>query len=429
MRQRGSIKQIGKDKWRVRVTLDTHRHTKSETVYGKRADAERRHTQLLALADAGKLRPTVRVTVGQYLDQWLDGHARITVRPSTFRRYADEVERYIKPGLGKLKLESLSRAVIKKFLGDLRSGCKMAPSGLAHTYVDHVRHVLSSALSEAVESGLIDSNPALGIRLRREAKFEPPVLSAEEGRRLIQELLPRPNGLYVVTLMLTGMRPGEGLELRWKDIDFVGQAISVRRAYSDKARREELRRAGALEDARNAEPTSANRTPARRGSHEPGVGEPKSAQATRPIPIVPELKDLLLAHRNASRDTSPNALVFSNRKGRHLELGNVASRTLKPALAAAGLPKSFRLYDTRHFFATMLTPHHSPKVLQALLGHSSTRLTMDTYAHVVQRETNAAAATISSLLFSGARDGAAWPALGESLAERSPDTGAASRPS
>ena len=87
--------------------------------------------------------------------------------------------------------------------------------------------------------------------------------------------------------------------------------------------------------------------------------------------------------REAGLSALPSAWVFPSKAGTLTEPRNVV-RAFKRRLDAAGLPSSTRLYDLRHGLASLLlAAGEHPKVVADLLGHSTTRLTLDTYSHVL----------------------------------------------
>ena len=96
-------------------------------------------------------------------------------------------------------------------------------------------------------------------------------------------------------------------------------------------------------------------------------------------------------------------LVFAEENGEPLHASNLTARHFKPALKAAGLPATVRLYDLRHTCATLLLQAGvNPKVVAERLGHASVTLTLDTYSHVLPTMQAQAAAALDAAL-SGAR--------------------------
>ncbi len=93
-------------------------------------------------------------------------------------------------------------------------------------------------------------------------------------------------------------------------------------------------------------------------------------------------------------------LVFANETGGPLDGQNLAYRTLKPILKAAGLPARFRWYDCRHTCATLLlAAGENPKVVSERLGHATVAFTLDRYAHVLPGMQERATNRLEEILF------------------------------
>ncbi len=96
-----------------------------------------------------------------------------------------------------------------------------------------------------------------------------------------------------------------------------------------------------------------------------------------------------------------HGLVFCQPNGRPLHPHNISARQFPRLCEAAGVPR-IRFHDLRHTHATwLLAAGVHPKVVAARLGHSSTKLTLDTYSHVVESVEREAGNVVGSLLFSG----------------------------
>ncbi len=93
-------------------------------------------------------------------------------------------------------------------------------------------------------------------------------------------------------------------------------------------------------------------------------------------------------------------LVFASRTGAPLDGQNLAYRTLKPILKAAGLPRKFRWYDCRHTCATLLlAAGENPKVVSERLGHATVAFTLDRYAHVLPGMQESASEHLERILY------------------------------
>lgn len=118
--------------------------------------------------------------------------------------------------------------------------------------------------------------------------------------------------------------------------------------------------------------------------------------------FVIEIRRLIIGDRQPRQQVGlsalPSAFVFPSKAGALIEPRNVV-RAFKRLLAEAGLPTTTRLYDLRHGFASLLlAAGEHPKVVADLLGHSTTRLTLDTYSHVLPELTRQAADRLDAIL-------------------------------
>jgi integrase len=176
------------------------------------------------------------------------------------------------------------------------------------------------------------------------------------------------------------MRPGEVQALRWQDCDLNKGKITVQQSLV-------VLKGGKWE-----------------------ISEPKTRQSRRTIPLPRSIAVELRAHRGAQasyrletkakyRDLD---LVFASRTGAPINSQNLANRTLKPILKAAGLPKKFRWYDCRHTCATLLmAAGENPKVVSERLGHATVAFTLDRYAHVMPGMQESASEHLERILYSG----------------------------
>ncbi len=183
------------------------------------------------------------------------------------------------------------------------------------------------------------------------------------------------HGLWVL-LGTTGLRLGEALGLKWDDIDFTERRLVVRRTLQ----------------------------------RHPGRGlvfaPPKTEKSRRTIHLSEAARQSLLGHwqtepdrRAQARGWMETGLVFTNVGGGPVESGEV-NRALTRALRAAGL-QHIRVHDLRHTVASLLLEAGvHPKVVQELLGHSTIRLTLDTYSHLTPALHQEAARTMDRVIAS-----------------------------
>ena len=170
----------------------------------------------------------------------------------------------------------------------------------------------------------------------------------------------RNEALYVVAV-LTGLRQGELLGLKWIDVDLAAGKLTVRRSLK------------VTEDGLD-------------------FAHPKNKASRRSVPLNKTSVSALRSHRLRqneervrSRAWCDTDLVFPNHIGGPTDHNNLYYREYKPLLERAGLAdEGFTFHTLRHTFATtLLMRREHPKVVQSLLGHSSITQTMDTYSHLM----------------------------------------------
>jgi integrase len=154
--------------------------------------------------------------------------------------------------------------------------------------------------------------------------------------------LPEPSRSIATLLAMTGLRVGELLALRWQDIDFDKGFFSVKQTV-----------------------------------YEGHFDVPKSKRSKRTLPLGPVCAQILTSLRKPG--VSPSTLVFSTRNGSPLSRRNLLNRQLKPVCKALGLTGA-NWHWLRHAHATLLDSVGAPLgTVQALLGHSSSAITRETY--------------------------------------------------
>jgi integrase len=281
-------------------------------------------------------------------------------RPSTLTRYRGIVDHHLKPGLGQVRLDRLTPRDVQRFLAS-RTG-QVQPATVAK-----IHNVLRASLSDAERLDLVPRNVAKSIRGPNLPRTERRALSVEEARQLL--VLARPDryeGIFVLALVM-GLRRGEILGLRWADIDLEARVLRVRQAVQ-------------------------------RAEGELRIVEPKTQQSRRSLPLPAAALSALERQRarqaadrlSAGPDWQDFGLVFASVIGTPLEPRNV-NRRFELLRAHGGLPW-LRLHDLRHACATFLLAQGvEPRMVMEILGHSTIRLTMDTYGHVLPERMRCAA--------------------------------------
>lgn len=337
-------------------------------VVGSLADARRVLRELEAKKAAASLPPPSSVTFGSFAASWLEA-VEVRVRPKTFTNYELLVRLHLVPALGRLRLTALDRRRFEALYRD------MVKQGYSAVTVRHVHVVASMVMKAAVEEGVLVKNPAVGSAVPRKELKEMRTLTVEETQRLLAAAPRVSYGTYFVMLVLTGLRPAEGLGLMWKDVDLVTGRLSVRRSLVRHGRgwRLEL---------------------------------PKTRKSVRsvvmPKQLVAALKQLR-ADQQAALTPNPHGFVFVSSSGEPLHERNLAKRQFVKLLALAEIDGAgLTPYSMRHTAATtMLELGVNPKVVSERLGHSTVAMTLDQYSHVLGTIQSQAVAALEDALGGG----------------------------
>jgi integrase len=312
-------------------------------VRDKLADLVRRHRGG-TLTDAA----AERQTLSDFLDAYLEAREG-QVRPKTLALYEGDFRLHVAPELGAVRLADLRPHMIQSFLGRLRRAGGLSPRtvGLVHTR-------LRAALKQAVDWGLLVTNPA--------DKARPPAVPRREGvpptagqvRDLLSEALAADDPLYPLWLTgsATGARLGELCALRWRDV-----ALPVDGGMGG---------------------VKIERTLLKVVRGEPLFGPPKAEASRRALPLLPAPAAALRALREARRGRA-DELVFLAPEGGPLDSKTV-SRRLRRAWGRTG-HGPFVFHSLRHYAGTaMLEAGVEPQTVAAILGHAQVSTTLNMYA-------------------------------------------------
>lgn len=343
----GAVYQNAKGIWTGYVTLGNAENgrPKRRYVYGKTsAEVREKLDKLRSDARSGLLCDPTRITVRQFLADWLDTVARPSIKPSTYIRYERIVRLYIVPYLGGFQLTKLTPLHIQGSFVDMRKD-GLSPSAQESAFV-----ILRAALGTAVKWALVPRNVCAAVEKPKVPKKEFQVFSPDEARRFLDAAKDdRYYALYVLALTM-GIRQGELFGLTWRDLDLDKGTIRVQRTLADLN--------GTLE-----------------------VGETKNKKQRGLLLPKIALEALRIHKAELLSEGIKSDLIFCDTQGGPIRRNNFSRRSFKPLLKKARLP-NIRFHDLRHTAATLLLGEQvQEKVIQEILGHSNIKVTMDTYAH------------------------------------------------
>jgi integrase len=280
-----------------------------------------------------------RLDLAQAGRRYLENREAIGLKPGTLSDYESYLRVHLLPFFGGRALEQITPDDVEAFIAAKRLEGKAVKSIL--NYVG----LLNTLFAHGMKRGWCTSNPVKSIDKPRDRR-DPEIrfLNHDELEALLDatpdDLLgPVERVLYLAAAM-TGMRRGELLALRWRDVDWNAGLIRVRRTYT-------------------------------RGQ----FGTPKTRRSSRAVPLADRLREELRRHQERSQYQGELDLVFCQaRSGRVLDPSRMRRR-FQDAARRAGL-RPVRFHDLRHTFGTRMAAAGAPlRAIQEWLGHSDYRTT------------------------------------------------------
>jgi len=336
---------------------------------GTKRDAEHALREILLSIEQGVYVKPSKLRLGELLRQWLQNYASMNTTDRTQESYTAVVERHLIPGLGKVAISELHPQQIESYYaGKLADGRADGKGGLSARSVVYHHRILSNALDYAVRMGLVVRNVAKVVEPPRVARVAMRTLSLEEVSCFLDAARDTDHYVYFATLLYTGLRRGELLALRWRNLDLGSGKLSV------------------VETAYKL------------GTGEYRIKEPKTLHSRRTVVLPSSLVELLTAYRfdqellriQLGIGLGADDFVFSRPDGSPVNPSAV-TLAFRRILRKAGV-KDVRIHDLRHTHATlMLKAGVHPKVVSERLGHANIGITLDIYSHVLPGLQEAAA--------------------------------------
>ncbi len=345
------------------ITEDGRSRRQRRYFYGKTA-GEARAARDRYLAEAGKPAPKPELdptTVAEFAQHFLE-HARANTRAMTSRSYEQVLRLHVLPEIGAFPLRELSSDQVRAMYQRLKP--KVSASMRARIHI-----VLRAALNYAVETGGLAASPLASIRKDVPRYKRQPVeaLTETQAKTLLRAASGDRLESLIVLALTSGLRQGELFALRWRDVDLARGSLFVARSAQEI----------------NGEVTFV---------------EPKTDSSRRRIMLSKAAIAALKSRRSlAGTEGHKSELVFPSERGHALRKSNFIRRVWEPLRKKAKVTATF--HALRHTAASLLlTEGVHPKIVQEMLGHSSIRLTLDTYSHLIPTMQAGAAAAFDRVL-------------------------------
>ncbi len=371
----GSIRKRKDGRWEGRYTAGYDAKTGKriiKNVLGK-TQAEVKEKLKKAMEECAGLdisQDGEKYTVATWLQTWYELYAKPNVRTATANRYELIIEQYVIPRIGSVKLKKLTSRQLQKLYKELLEGGRIhigkgQGKGLSSTTVRSVHLMLHTALERAVKERLIPRNPTEDCIAPKPRKVEMQILPPDSMHAYLEAAKARGVLPMFYLELVTGLRKGELVALRWEDVDIQNKTISVSKQY-----------------VRNPD-----------GSRE--LTQPKTENSVRLVSIPQTAVDLLIQEHDRHPD-SP-CLFPSPVTGEMYHPDSVVKLHEK-ILKDAGLPH-IRFHDLRHTFATTALQNGvDVKTVSSMLGHYDAGFTLRTYTHATRQKQDEAARTMGAFM-------------------------------
>ena len=325
----------------------------------------------MELFQGAELTEDSRLTLGEWLDRWMEDYAAHTLRPSTLRSYEQYIRCYIKPCLGGKTVSRITRMDIQKLYTKLKHEGRVHDHPeygheLSDSMVLRIHAMLHRCLRDAETAHVILRNPAAGAMVPKAVSKPRQILTREQMDAFLAAV--EQNEVwrdFFYTELTTGLRRGEICGLMWQDFDEGAGTLKVIRSVN-------APKAGVLE-----------------------IGETKTERGRRTIRLPPSTVQRLKERKKHA----VSQWIFPEPPAPEKPVRPSASYYwMKRILREAGLPQ-IRFHDLRHTFAThALTSGVDAKTLSGILGHTNASFTLDTYAHITGEMQHQAARVVGDYL-------------------------------
>ena len=346
----GELTQLANGHWQGRVAVG---RTENGPMYQTITRESKEELEALVLYQRllyarNKLTQRSKMTLEEWANIWIDEIKFCLIGEITYNSYRSYIDNHIIPILGKKTLLSLKKEDIERFVGKLQAKSK-DKKPLTIPSLKAVFNVLNQMLKSAVNARLIVLNPAEDVTLPKATKKERVVLTSEQVKRFFDTILayyPEWYDLYYMEL-LTGLRRGELMGIKWEDIDESRGVIQIKRGIKY------------IKNELIVTPTKTN-------------------SGKRVIVLAESLRTQLIErHKSISSEW-----VFPDFEDDEFPIMPTrATEILKKIMAQAELPY-IPFHNLRHTFATQaLASGIEPETISNILGHKYVSFTLDTYMH------------------------------------------------
>ena len=304
------------------------------------------------------------VTLGEYLDNWLESYCKKRLAQNTVRGYKVNIN-HIKEAIGNVYIEDISASTLDTLF------LKLDEKGLSGTTQLYIYNVLHKAFETGIKRQEILFNFCEMIEPPRKNRFKGAHFDKEEFKTFIGALsnIAPEYELAVLFALLLGLRRGEVLGLKWSDINKSNSTVQIQRTA----------------------------TPVNGGYV---FSDCKTEESFRTLLLPEYLKEKLVNWQRLQSTffDVPPEYIFCTRNGRIFS-ATTLNKQYRKALADCNLNTKMRFHDLRHSFAThLINSNVAVNTVSNMLGHSKTSTTLDIYVHADLASQSTAIKALESVL-------------------------------
>ena len=377
----GSIFQRSDGRWGGALTMGYDENGKiiRKTIYGKtQAEVAKKLSEISGRVKSNSYELVENSNLEKLMFEYLMTFKKSTVSPRTFEGNIRNFKLHIVPHIGKMKVYEIDNYAIQKFVNILLD------QGYSVDTIKKCKHLLNQFFEYSIENKWIYTNPTLKVKVKGKRN-----VYEEDGDERYKALPPEIRDKFLdalnkdeanfikplcITLMFAGLRIGEALALKWKNIDFANKTIKIERAITQTLKFDEQ---GNVKDRTTV------------------IGDTKTACSVRDIPVTDIVLETLKQWKEKQskrQETNPNvtailtaptSFVFANDNGSYRTY--YGTRVIFDRFKRRnGLNKyHIHFHGLRHTFSNMLFEmNENPKVIQQLLGHRDVKTTITVYNSV-----------------------------------------------
>lgn len=297
-----------------------------------------------------------KLTFADLAESFIESHAKVHCSKATQNKYESLNKIHLKPFFGEKKAADIRMNDINELIKELQG------KELSEKSINHALQMTKTVFNYAISNEILMNNPCKKVKKLRLPHKEKNFLTENQVKILLEKSKTESPSLYPILYMaiFTGMRKGEVSALTWKDIDFKSKKISINKSM-----------------------------------YKNEIQKTKTEHSIRKVDMIDSLADVLSKYRQNT--PLRGEYVFWGESGTPLSGDATLWRHFNGIITKCGL-KDLTFHDLRHTYAALLIKNNVPiKYIQKQLGHSTIKMTMDTYGHLMPEVSEAAVNVLENI--------------------------------